>query len=90
MKKTSWEIKKWVEESLPDIARKCDVNWSEEHFDKFTSDYNELHERENIEWIPLKETEKIISEYITERNFGTAWANTWRKELLKKIEGNKQ
>ena len=86
MKKTSWEVREWVEEALPEIARRVDVNWSEAHFDKFTKDYDELHRRDSFEWIPFKETEKIISEYITEKNFRTAWANTWRKELIKKIQ----
>ena len=77
---------KILNNTLKIIARRVDVNWSEAHFDRFTKDYDELHKRDSFEWIPLEETKKIISEYITEKNFGTAWANTWRKELIKKIQ----
>ena len=50
MKLTKWELYKKLElefnNTLPEVAHKTDVSISEAHYDKFSKDYYNFHQKE--------------------------------------------
>lgn len=77
---TSWEIKVWVEDALPEIARRCDINWSEAHFDRTGREYRDFNNRDLTEWVMYDEAEQIINKFFENRE-----QNDLRDALLKEL-----
>lgn len=71
--KTSWEIKEWVEESIP----RDYLDWSEIHYDRFGEEYDEVHRKEGVKWIDLNTLLKQISDW--EEIVENHDLNEWRK-----------
>jgi hypothetical protein len=50
--KTSWEIKDWVEDSIPEEKKEY-VDWNEVHYDKWGKEYYETHSRDCKKWVSV-------------------------------------
>lgn len=64
---TSWSIKDWVEDSIPDEKREY-VDWNEAHYDKWGKEFDEFHSRDSEEWINKTEFIKLIKEQELDEN----------------------
>ena len=87
--KTSWQVREWVEETITESQSDRDIDWSEIHFDRFGKEYDELHERDQEQWISLsyakKREEKLmkkILEQVTRHKRGT----NLKKYLINDLE----
>lgn len=50
--KTSWEIREWVEDSIPEEKKEY-VDWSEVHYDRWQKEYDETHSRDCKKWVSV-------------------------------------
>lgn len=66
--KTSWEVREYVEEALTESQRKRDISWADVHFDKFGKEYDEVHKRDNQQWISKEQHEEEIKSLLAEIN----------------------
>lgn len=64
--KTSWEIREWVEESIPE--ERDYIDWAEAHCDRWGKEWDELHSRDSTKWVSLSVLKKRDIKFMIDLN----------------------